>query len=130
MKENLRNLSCIRMLRVVLLVAVVLSNAYAQDATKLPVEPNHAEALSFVSSQKSITEMTAKMDYENVCELNRSTVSGISSTNVILFVGTVSSLVFSFIGIFPAFFIHTDDQEKVFSKWTSCTSQVFEIFHN
>ena len=115
-----------RWFQVLMAMAVVLSSgvALAQDVTKMPVEssPNPAEALSLVSGHKtSITEMAAKMDYEDVCELNQSaaSASGISSTNVILFVGTVSSLVFSFIGIFPAFFIHTDDQEKVFSKLTA-----------
>ena len=45
-----------------------------------------------------------------------SSSSRISST---LMVGVLSSLVFSFIGILPAFFIRTDKDEEMFSKYFS-----------
>jgi hypothetical protein len=67
--------------------------------------------IGLVNSNSNQDEISINRSTSNSC---KSTESRISST---LLVGLLSSLVFSFIGILPAFFIRTDKDEEIFSKF-------------
>jgi len=62
---------------------------------------------------------STQVEETNESQINDSTAYTCSSSSRMsstLLVGLLSSLVFSFIGILPAFFIRTDKDEEMFSK--------------
>ena len=66
-----------------------------------------------------ICQITCESEPIAPANLVKDSCSKQQSFSTILLVGLFSSLVFCFIGILPAFFIRTDEDEKKFSKSSS-----------
>lgn len=100
-----------------------------QQNLDLPMVAKENEAADFdaIEPFTSIIKLKKGGD-ENVCTVNEmdncaqkvadDQSSNLPSFRTILFIGTIVSLIFSFVGVLPAFFIHTDDQEKKFRNST------------
>ena len=71
-----------------------------------------------ISGEQAVADAEKLLYADNAqsCTADAHGPTGANSYNSIWFVGVLSSLVFAFVGVLPAFFIQSDADEEAFSK--------------